>query len=615
MALRVEFDYVPLHDDNPTSPFRTIAGLFSLAIMSVCVFLSRGSYVEGKPKVVTPPTLQASWEQILHERVHAKHLSYTTNGSHVSPRGLPLLATTFTRDFSTCVLFYGLRHSLDFHLWAGHYQSPARATAGLVTGSGPPYLDATVYGARQVPGQLAELTGRPEDLLRGDLVCCHRNMSSEFLRDTDAIYGVPEGQARRHEVDVVCNGCLLSSHEHHGEAEQLVIRAYTYFKPKERDKPSQASMQVVKDFKLVGTQLQHHYRIVDLANHVINFNGAGRAGKSQDGRGDLVDLFRARDDEQEAWWLARTVKRSQKEGIPLSQTAILYRCNFQSEVIEQSLRSAGIPYFVCGGSPFVDRKEIIDALAYLRLLDNPHDDLAFRSVINFPKRGIGERSVSLLQHVANDRKISLSGAVIAMSGQLGAKLRDFTSQLDEMRRKCLHKGLNETIKVVLQESGLFQEYSREDEKKRNSFRIANLEQLVAAGERFERRAWQAGARDKPGCSLLNAFIASLSLRPHEGEAGDRVQLMTVQSSMGLEFDQVFITGLEEGLFPHEGSLHNTRELGEERRLLYVAITSARKHLHISWAEKRQKYGKTHKNKPSSFLSDLPLNRTDLRIDR
>ena len=320
-----------------------------------------------------------------------------------------------------------------------------------------------------------------------------------------------------------------------------------------------------------------------------------------------------------------------------SEIAVLYRSNAQSRVIETALFNAGLPYRVYGGLRFFERAEIKHALAYLRLLANPHDDTSFMRVVNFPARGIGARSIEQLQDMAKASGCSFHDAVSAVAGKAGTLLGAFVAKIDVLREQTATLSLRETVALMLDSSGLLAHYRLERE---GEDRIENLEELVNAAESFVRL--EGFGRNAPGqtptdgaltqspasqglnpdlpppepefgdtgetLSPLVAFLthAALEAGDNMAQAGqDAIQLMTVHSAKGLEFDCVFITGMEEGLFPHENSLSDRDGLEEERRLMYVAITRARQRLYLSHSQTRMLHGQTRYNLKSRFFDELP----------
>ena len=377
-----------------------------------------------------------------------------------------------------------------------------------------------------------------------------------------------------------------------------------------------------KQFHPMLVKLEQNYRshghILDSANHLIA-NNSERLGKNlrtDAGHGEPVRIYEAPSDHAEAAWLVDEIKALIQSGIKRTEVALLYRSNAQSRIIEHALFSAGIPYRVYGGLRFFERAEIKHALAYLRLLENPNDDTSFSRVVNFPTRGIGARSIEALQDAARAQQCSLYAAASSLEGKAGAALGGFIRLIDHMREATRHNTLPETVEYVIRHSGLIQHYLSERE---GQDRVENLQELINAATAFiaeEGYGQDAVAALLPGesnpgaveMSPLAAFLAHASLEAgdNQAQAGqDAVQLMTVHSAKGLEFTSVFITGLEEGLFPHENSINEQNGLEEERRLMYVAITRAKERLYLSHTQSRMLHGQVRYNMPSRFLEELP----------
>ena len=378
-------------------------------------------------------------------------------------------------------------------------------------------------------------------------------------------------------------------------------------------------------------KLERNYRsfgnILDTANELISHNQK-RLGKNlttDAGAGEPVRVHEATSDFAEAQWFVEEAQQLHRDGIPRSDIALLYRSNAQSRVLESALFNAGMPYKVYGGLRFFERAEVKHALSYLRLLENANDDTSFLRVVNFPTRGIGARTVEQLQDAARASGRSLAQSVGAVAGKGGANLQAFVALIDAMRDATKGLTLREIIEHMLHASGLVDFYKTDKEGKD---RLENLEELVNAAEAFVTQEGfgkdavalpvdeQGGtaveqvpdAETGEIMSPLAAFLthASLEAGDNQAQAGqDAIQLMTVHSAKGLEFDAVFITGLEEGLFPHENSLADHDGLEEERRLMYVAITRARKRLYLSFSQTRLLHGQTRYNVKSRFFDELP----------
>jgi len=358
-----------------------------------------------------------------------------------------------------------------------------------------------------------------------------------------------------------------------------------------------------RDFRVQKViRLEQNYRshgnILDAANALIA-NNRKRLGKNlwtAAGEGEPLRVFEAESDTFEARWIVEEVQALVNDGARRADLAVLYRSNAQSRVLEHALFSAGIPYRVYGGLRFFERAEIKHALAYLRLVASSDDDNAFLRVVNFPPRGLGARTLEQIQDAAKRGGTSLFAAI---EGKAGA----FRKLIEDLRRETADLPLPEAVEHVVARSGLIEHYKSERE---GADRIENLEELVNAAAAFtdEERAVESDEETDP----LTAFLTHAALEAGEHQAGegqDALQMMTVHSAKGLEFDAVFLTGLEEGLFPHEQSVLERDGLEEERRLAYVAITRARSRLYLSFAQTRMLHGQTRYNLPSRFLDEIP----------
>jgi DNA helicase-2/ATP-dependent DNA helicase PcrA len=380
-------------------------------------------------------------------------------------------------------------------------------------------------------------------------------------------------------------------------------------------------------------KLEQNYRsfsnILDSANHLIDHN-KNRLGKNlhtTQGAGEPVRIYESPTDFAEAQWMVEEMKQLLREdqngdgaqGVAhRHEIAVLYRSNAQSRVIETALFNAAMPYRVYGGLRFFERAEIKHALAYLRLLENPRDDTSFMRVVNFPPRGIGARSIEQLQDAARAMGCPLHDAVSTLTGKAGVNITAFVAKIDVLREQTQGQNLRQIIELLLDHSGLVEYYQSERE---GADRIENLTELVNAAESFvtqEGFGRDAVAMPVNGeminpdtgetLSPLAAFLTHAALESGDNQAlagQDAVQLMTVHASKGLEFDCVFITGMEEGLFPHENSMNDYDGLEEERRLMYVAITRARRRLYLSHSQTRMLHGQTRYNIKSRFFDELP----------
>ncbi|HXC40651.1 MAG TPA: UvrD-helicase domain-containing protein [Burkholderiales bacterium] len=350
-------------------------------------------------------------------------------------------------------------------------------------------------------------------------------------------------------------------------------------------------------------RLEQNYRshghILAAANALIS-NNARRLGKNlwtAAGEGEQLRVYEAQSDGYEAAWIAEEVQNLVKEGHARRDIAVLYRSNAQSRLIEHALFSQGIPYRVYGGLRFFERLEIKHALAYLRLIASPDDDGAFLRVVNFPTRGIGTRTIEQVQDAAKVTGGSLFAAASHLTGK--AALTAFTRMIEALRTETAGLQLKEVVEHMLDRSGLIRHYENEKE---GADRIENLNELVNAAALFVQET------EGEDSNNLASFLAHAALESGENQAAegtDALQLMTVHTAKGLEFFAVFVTGLEEGLFPHEQSASEDDGLEEERRLMYVAITRARERLYLSFTQTRMLHGQTRYNVASRFIDEIP----------
>ncbi len=355
-----------------------------------------------------------------------------------------------------------------------------------------------------------------------------------------------------------------------------------------------------------------HSNILNAANAIISHN-KNRLGKNlwtSAGAGEPIRVYQAYNDNDEAQFIVDEIKMLHAEGMALGDIALLYRSNAQSRVLEHALFSANLPYRVYGGLRFFERAEIKHALAYMRLIANANDDTALLRVINFPARGIGARSLEQLQESARAENCSLWQAAINKvgNGKAGTKgLDGFVALIRQMVDEAYGITLAELTELATTLSGLKSHYQNEKE---GEDRIANLEELVTAAVAFTNQDFgnHNNVDGETEQDLLTQFLshASLEAGEHQADVGrEALQLMTVHASKGLEFKAVFISGLEEGLFPHEQSTYEANGLEEERRLMYVAVTRARQRLYISHAQSRMLHGQVRYGIPSRFLDEIP----------
>ncbi|MFT2110538.1 DNA helicase II [Marinomonas sp. 2405UD68-3] len=372
-----------------------------------------------------------------------------------------------------------------------------------------------------------------------------------------------------------------------------------------------------KHFADVNTiRLEQNYRstghILKAANGLIS-NNEDRLGKelwTDSGSGEPISLYAGFNEQDEARFITEIIKKWRDKGSDLRDIAILYRSNAQSRVVEECLVREQIPYRIYGGHRFYDRLEIKNALAYARLAMDPNDDGAMERVINVPPRGIGERSIGTLRELARDQGFSMWKAAVTVVEQsvLPARasnaIRSFLTLIEGMS-SCIQQpdlGLGDVFEQLIQEAGLIPFHEKEKGEKGEA-RVENLKELVSAASGFN---WSS--EDEEFSSPLMAFLDKAVLDAGEAQADeyqDSIQLMTLHAAKGLEFPLVFLTGVEESLFPSKMSFEEPGRLEEERRLCYVGITRAMEKLYITYAESRRLYGSESFNSPSRFISEIP----------
>ncbi len=372
----------------------------------------------------------------------------------------------------------------------------------------------------------------------------------------------------------------------------------------------------LNDFPKAETiRLEQNYRstsnILTAANTLIA-NNNGRMGKNlwtEDAEGERISIYCAFNELDEARFVVNRIKTWQETGNALNDCAILYRSNAQSRVLEEALLQASMPYRIYGGMRFFERQEIKDSLAYLRLIANRNDDAAFERVVNTPTRGIGDRTIDVVRQTARERQLTLwqsTRALLqekALAGRAASALQRFTELVDALAHDTSEMPLHVQTDRVIKDSGLWMMYEQEKGEKGQA-RIENLEELVNATRQY---SYQDEDED---LMPLQAFLSHAALEAGEGQADayqDAAQLMTLHSAKGLEFKQVFIVGMEEGMFPSQMALDEGGRLEEERRLAYVGVTRAMQKLTLTYAETRRLYGKEVFHRPSRFIAELPEN--------
>ena len=372
-------------------------------------------------------------------------------------------------------------------------------------------------------------------------------------------------------------------------------------------------LEFEKDFENAKViKLEQNYRstnhILSAANAVIR-NNNGRKQKnlwSDKGKGDKIRVEELSDGRGEAAFVVSEILNGYKQGASYSNYAVLYRTNSQSRVVEELLLSSGVPYSVYGGQPFYNRKEIKDAIAYLRILVNPDDEIALGRIINVPKRGLGDAAVNELRELAFKTDDSLLGVVLSQpaesfSGRIRSKIGGFAKLVDELMEDSILLPHGEFIDALLEKTGILDMYRQENSDEAKD-RLSNLEELSNAVKTY--------FDDNPEASLSD-YLANIALvsEPEESDTfglkRGSVTLMTLHSAKGLEFDTVFMIGLEEGIFPLSRTMDDPNEVEEERRLCYVGITRAMRKLYITHATVRFQFGETRANPRSRFLDEIP----------
>lgn len=377
-----------------------------------------------------------------------------------------------------------------------------------------------------------------------------------------------------------------------------------------------------RDFHPVHTvRLEQNYRstntILNAANALIA-NNQQRLGKnlwSDSGEGDLLRYYRATNELEEAGFVVDRILQHQQQGLKYEQMAILYRSNAQSRVFEENLIARRVPYRVYGGLRFFERAEIKDALSYLRLLINPQDNAAFERIINNPTRGIGQRTLDSIRNQAKMSDSSLWDAALfcveqqTFAARAHKALQGFLQMMDRLRQHVAEKTLPDAVETLLHETGLWALYKKQLTETAQA-KLENLAELVSAARQFEIEEGGLISGDEGVSEILNAFLSHAVLEAGEGQADtwdDCVQLMSLHAAKGLEFPLVFITGMEEGLFPGHRSISEPAKLEEERRLCYVGMTRAEQWLYLCCAERRRLYGNEFYARPSRFIQEVPEN--------
>lgn len=376
----------------------------------------------------------------------------------------------------------------------------------------------------------------------------------------------------------------------------------------EQDFPNATTIMLEQNYRSTQT-------ILDAANAVISNNTNRKPKKlwTSLGKGLPIVGYVADNAQGEASWVAQEIARlAGEDGVNYSDIAIMYRANSQSRSLEDALIKSGLPYQLVGGTKFYERREVKDALAYLQSIANPDDDVNMRRILNVPKRGLGARAESQITSYAKENSISFWSAlsqIDKIAEQIGISSRTFnalksfrdlmTSLIDFM--KANDSKPSKVVENVLNESGLLQDL-RESKDPQDEFRVDNLSQLQSVAAEYEQNTPDANVA---GFLETTALVADSDQLPDQGEDTGKVTLMTLHTAKGLEYPVVFLTGMEQGTFPHSRCVDNQKELCEERRLAYVGITRAKKILYVTWAAERSQWGKSAEMIQSQFLDEIP----------
>ena len=365
----------------------------------------------------------------------------------------------------------------------------------------------------------------------------------------------------------------------------------------EKDYPDAKVIKLEQNYRSTGN-------ILDAANQVIAHN-EGRKDKklwTEQEAGEKIHSYCATDEQDEAAWVASVIQNLRRNGVSAGEIAILYRTNAQSRVAEEMLMRAGIPYRIFGGQKFYERKEIRDILSYLRSIVNPADDMSLQRIINVPKRGIGEATVQQLADYAARNGMPLYGALSDLPDSLGNRARKTVGAFFELMTLLSvmkdNLPLTEFVDFLIDQAGLEQQYAAENTEEARS-RMENIAEFRGAVHAFAELSEEATLEDY----LEN--VALVTDLDRSGETRDYITLMTLHSAKGLEFDYVFIVGTEENIFPSSRSLESETRMEEERRLMYVGITRARRALYLTRASERMLYNQFQHNAPSRFVEEIP----------
>ena len=359
-------------------------------------------------------------------------------------------------------------------------------------------------------------------------------------------------------------------------------------------------------------KLEQNYRstktILQAANEVIKYNNKRKEKNlwTENSQGSKITLYRADQEHDEAYFVTKVIQEGIEKGQKYNDYAVLYRTNAQSRVIEEVFIKSNIPYQIVGGIKFYERKEIKDILAYLKLIVNPDDDTSLRRIINVPKRGIGAATLTKISDYANDKGISLFKAIaeidsIEITSNTANKIISFIELILRLQKQAEYLTVTLITERVIEDTGYIKDLKKENSIEAES-RIENIGELLSVAKEFDQQSKEQNLND-----FLTelALVSDIDQIEDENNNGQAVIMMTLHSAKGLEFPVVFLTGLEEGIFPHNRSLMEEDDMEEERRLAYVGITRAEQELFITYALNRMLYGRTHYGMPSRFIKEIP----------
>lgn len=380
----------------------------------------------------------------------------------------------------------------------------------------------------------------------------------------------------------------------------------------ESDYPDAKVIKLEENYRSTGT-------ILEAANQVIknNYSRKEKTMRTRNKKGDKIRVYRAFSDSDEGSFISKETANLVRDGRNYNELAVLYRTNAQSRIFEESFMRNSIPYRIIGGLKFYDRKEIKDVMAYLRILNNPFDEVSLRRIINVPKRAIGDTSVQKLADFAREREENMFDVIMdieehgILSGKTLQSVIHFRDLITDMMSKSVERTIQEILEDLIERTGFLKQYENTKNPEDES-RIENVQELINAAADYD-------LRDGTSLSGFLEDVALISDIDRYDDEADAVVMMTVHSAKGLEFPVVFMVGMENGLFPGVVSFENPSEMEESRRLAYVGITRAKELLYMTYAEMRLVYGRSMMYPPSDFLTDIPnrlkeeLNKNDAHI--